>query len=146
MNLIGSKTLENLKQAFASEAKANRRYLYFASYAEMEGFNDVAAIFRATAEAETGHANGLLDFLAEAGDPDTGCPIGSSVDHLKSAIVGETYESVKGYPDMAMVALEEGFSDIAKWFEALAKSEKSHAERFHRALQTLQEKHPQASK
>ena len=72
MQLKGSRTEENLKAAFASEAQANRRYLYFANKADIEGQNDVSALFRSTAEGETGHAHGHLDYLAEVGDPATG--------------------------------------------------------------------------
>ena len=113
MSLSDSKTMENLKAAFAGESQANRRYLYFASKADVEGFNDAAAVFRSTAEGETGHAFGHLEFLAEVGDPATGEPIGSTSDNLKAAIAG--------------------------WFETLAKAERSHAGRFQKALDTLSE-------
>ena len=69
MSLKGTKTEENLKAAFAGESQANRRYLYFAQKADIEGYNDVAAVFRSTAEGETGHAHGHLEFLEEVGDP-----------------------------------------------------------------------------
>ena len=72
MSLKGSKTEDNLKDAFAGESQANRRYLYFAQKADIEGYNDVAAVFRSTAEGETGHAHGHLEFLEEVGDPATG--------------------------------------------------------------------------
>ena len=75
MSLKGSKTEENLKEAFAGESQANRRYLYFAQKADIEGYNDVAAVFRSTAEGETGHAHGHLEYLEEVGDPGTGMPI-----------------------------------------------------------------------
>ena len=68
-SLNGTKTHENLKDAFAGESQANRRYLYFANKADVEGQNDVAAVFRSTAEGETGHAHGHLDYLAQVGDP-----------------------------------------------------------------------------
>ena len=73
-DLNGSKTHENLKEAFAGESQANRRYLYFAQKADVEGYPDVAALFRSVAEGETGHAFGHFDFLAEVGDPVTGVP------------------------------------------------------------------------
>jgi len=76
--LKGTKTHDNLKAAFAGESQANRRYLYFANKADVEGQNDVAALFRSTAEGETGHAHGHLDYLAQVGDPATDLPIGSS--------------------------------------------------------------------
>ena len=75
--LKGTKTHDNLKAAFAGESQANRRYLYFANKADVEGQNDVAALFRSTAEGETGHAHGHLDYLAQVGDPATDLPIGS---------------------------------------------------------------------
>ena len=137
MSLKGSKTEENLKDAFAGESQANRRYLYFAQKADVEGYNDVSAVFRSTAEGETGHAHGHLEYLEEVGDPATGKPIGSTSDNLKAAIAGETYEYTDMYPGMAKSAREEGFEEIADWFETLAKAESSHANRFQKALDTL---------
>ncbi|GIX17657.1 MAG: rubrerythrin [Rhodothalassiaceae bacterium] len=136
-SLKGTKTEENLKAAFAGESQANRRYLYFAQKADVEGYNDVAAVFRSTAEGETGHAFGHLQFLEEVGDPATGKPIGSTAQNLEAAIAGETYEYTDMYPGMARTAREEGFDEIADWFETLAKAEKSHAGRFKKALETL---------
>jgi rubrerythrin len=135
--LKGSKTHGNLKAAFAGESQANRRYLYFAQKADVEGYNDVSAVFRSTAEGETGHAHGHLDYLAEVGDPATDEPIGSTALNLKSAIAGETHEYTDMYPGMAKTARTEGFSEIADWFETLAKAERSHANRFKKALDTL---------
>jgi rubrerythrin len=135
--LQGSKTETNLKEAFAGESQANRRYLYFAQKADVEGFNDVAAVFRSTAEGETGHAHGHLEYLAEVGDPATGKPIGETSLNLVSAVAGETHEYTDMYPGMARAARQEGFEEIADWFETLAKAEKSHAGRFQRALDTL---------
>ncbi len=89
-SLKGTKTEQNLKDAFAGESQANRRYLYFAQKADVEGYNDVAAVFRSTAEGETGHAHGHLEYLEEVGDPATGLPIGPTPDNLKAAIAGET--------------------------------------------------------
>ncbi len=137
--LKGSKTEENLKAAFAGESQANRRYLYFAQKADIEGCNDVAAVFRSTAEGETGHAHGHLEFLESVGDPATGLPIGNTALNLKAAIAGETHEYTDMYPSMARNAREEGFDEIADWFETLAKAEKSHAGRFQKALDSLSE-------
>jgi rubrerythrin len=106
MALKRSKTEDNLKHAFAGESQANRRYLYFAQKTDVEGYNDVSAVFRSTAEGETGHA-------------------------------GETYEYTDMYPGMAKTARDEGFGEIADWFETLAKAERSHANRFQKALDTL---------
>ena len=136
-NLKGSKTEGNLKAAFAGESQANRRYLYFAQKADVEGYNDVAAVFRSTAEGETGHAHGHLDYLAAVGDPATDLPIGSSRQNLKAAIAGETHEYTDMYPGMAKSARTEGFEEIADWFETLAKAERSHANRFQKALDQL---------
>ena len=136
-SLKGSRTEENLKAAFAGESQANRRYLYFAQKADVEGYNDISTVFRSTAEGETGHAHGHLEYLEEVGDPATGKPIGNTGDNLLSAIAGETHEYTDMYPGMARTAREEGFDEIADWFETLAKAEKSHAGRFQRALDAL---------
>ena len=134
MELKESKTAQNLKDAFAGESQANRRYLYFAQKADIEGAPDVAQVFRSTAEGETGHAHGHLEYLEEVGDPATGEPMGETEDNLKSAISGETHEYTDMYPGMARTAREEGFEEIADWFETLAKAEKSHAGKLKRTL------------
>jgi rubrerythrin len=136
-DLKNTKTHTNLKEAFAGESQANRRYLYFAKQADVEGYPDVAGLFRDTAEGETGHAHGHLDYLKPVGDPATGKPIGSTSKNLASAVAGETYEYTDMYPGMAKTARAEGFAEIADWFETLAKAEKSHAGRFQKALDTL---------
>ena len=136
-NLKGTRTEANLKAAFAGESQANRRYLYFAQKADVEGHNDVAAVFRSTAEGETGHAHGHLEFLEAVGAPATGLPIGPSRDNLKAAVAGETHEYTDMYPGMAMAAREDGFEEIADWFETLAKAERSHANRYQKALDAL---------
>ncbi len=135
--LAGTKTHENLKAAFAGESQANRRYLYFAKNADVEGHPDLAGLFRDTAEGETGHAHGHLDFLKQVGDPATGEPIGDTRKNLKAAIAGETYEYTEMYPGFAKQARQEGFEEIAEWFETLARAEKSHAGRFTKGLQSL---------
>ena len=134
----GSKTHKNLKEAFAGESQANRRYLYFARQADIEGYPDVGGLFRDTAEAETGHAHGHLDYLKVAGDPATDKPIGSTDKNLAAAVAGETYEYTEMYPGMARTARDEGFGEISEWFETLAKAEKSHAGRFQKALSGLE--------
>jgi rubrerythrin len=136
-SLSGTKTHQNLKDAFAGESQANRRYLYFAKVADVEGLPEIAGNFKETADGETGHAHGHLDYLKTAGDPATGLPIGNTELNLKSAIAGETHEYETMYPSMAKAAREEGFDDIAEWFETLAKAEKSHAGRFTKMLDTL---------
>ena len=137
-DLKGTKTHENLKAAFAGESQANRRYLYFARQADIEGYPDVGGLFRDTAEAETGHAHGHLDYLKQAGDPATDMPIGATDQNLEAAVAGETYEYTEMYPGMAKSAREESFDQIAEWFETLAKAEKSHAGRFQKALDGLE--------
>lgn len=141
-NLAGTKTHEHLKDAFAGESQANRRYLYFARRADIEGFPDIGGLFRDTSEAETGHAFGHLDFLKEVGDPATNEPIGNTEQNLKSSVAGETYEYTEMYPGMAKVAREEGFTEIAEWFETLARAEKSHAGRFSKGLAMIAGKEP----
>ena len=135
--LKGSKTHENLKAAFSGESQANRRYLYFAKVADIEGYPEIASNFRETAEGETGHAHGHLEFMEGVGDPATGLPIGGTSDNLKAAIAGETHEYTDMYPGMARTAREEGYEEIADWFETLAKAEKSHAGRFQQLLHTI---------
>src|SRR6266571_5225873 len=129
--LQGSKTHDNLKEAFAGESQANRRYLYFAQKA------DVAALFRSVAEGETGHAFGHFDFLAEVGDPVTGVEVGPTDANLKSAIEGETYEYTEMYPGFARTARDEGFEEVGEWLETLARAEKSHAGRFTQGLEQV---------
>src|ERR1700761_6004095 len=107
-NLKGTKTHENLKAAFAGESQANRRYLYFAKVADVEGQPEIAGLFRDTAEGETGHAHGHLDYLKSAGDPATDMVLGDSSLNLKSAVHGETYEYTTMYPGFAKTAREEG--------------------------------------
>jgi rubrerythrin len=136
-DLRGSKTLENLKTAFAGEAQANRRYLYFARLADSEGYPEVAELFREVAQHETGHAFGHMRFLKQVADPVTNLPIGSSRQNLTSCHEGETYEATQMYPGFAEVARAEGFGDLAKWFDSLAKVEKSHADLFAKALESL---------
>jgi rubrerythrin len=135
--LNGTKTHQNLKDAFAGESQANRRYLYFAKVADVEGYPEVSGLFKDTADGETGHAHGHLDYLKQVGDPATGLPIGNTEKNLKAAVAGETHEYETMYPGMAKVARQEGFEDIAEWFETLAKAEKSHAGRFQKAHDTL---------
>jgi rubrerythrin len=136
-NLKGSKTHKNLCDAFAGESQANRRYLYFAKQADVEGYPEIAGNFRETAEGETGHAHGHLDYLKPVGDPATGEPIGDTESNLRSAVAGETHEYTDMYPGMAKTARTEGFTEIADWFETLAKAEKSHAGRFSQLLKTI---------
>ena len=141
-SINGTKSHENLKNAFAGESQANRRYLYFARQADIEGYPDMGGLFRDTSEAETGHAFGHLDFLKEVGDPCTNVPIGTTEKNLKSAVEGETYEYTEMYPGFAKTARDEGLEELAEWFETLAKAEKSHAGRFNKGLQQVAGKDP----
>src|SRR3989442_630483 len=148
-SLRGTKSLANLKEAFAGESQANRRYLYFARVADIEGFPDMAGLLqdtaglsRDTADAETVHAWVHLDSLREFGDRVTDEPIGKTEKNLKSAVAGETYEYTQMYPGMAKTAREEGFPELAEWFETLAKAEKSHAGRFNKGLKQIAGKEP----
>jgi rubrerythrin len=136
-DLKGSKTQENLRDAFSGESQANRRYLYFAKAADIEGYPEIAGLFRDTAEGETGHAHGHLDYLKKVGDPGTDMPISDVGEMLASAVAGETHEYTDMYPGMAKTAREEGFNEIADWFETLAKAERSHAGKFQRALDDM---------
>jgi rubrerythrin len=135
--LKGTKTHENLKYAFAGESQANRRYLYFAKQADIEGYPEIAGLFRDTAEGETGHAHGHLNYLRKIGDPATEMPFDEVPAMLRSAVAGETHEYTDMYPGMAKTARQEGFSEIADWFETLAKAERSHAGKFQKALDTI---------
>ena len=97
-SLKGTRTEQNLKDAFAGESRANRRYLCFARNADVEGLKDLAAVFRSTAERKAGRAHGHLDYLEEVGDPATGKPIGLTGDNLKAAIASETHEYTDMFP------------------------------------------------
>ena len=137
-SLRGTETEHNLKDALAAESEANCRYRYFAQKADVEGYADVAAVFRSAADGKTGHVHGHLEYLEDAGDPASGKPIGLTGDNLKAALASEIHEYTDRYPGMARVARQEGFDEIADWFETLAKAEKSHAGRFQRALDALE--------
>ena len=136
-SLIGTKTAKHLQEAFARSSQIHMRYLYFAQQADNEGYQDISEVFRTTAVGETGHANGHLDFLAEVGDLVTGTAIGTTTDNLKAAIIYETCDHADMYPAMARTARDEGFDEIADWFETLAKALKVHGRRFQNALDTL---------
>lgn len=135
--LRGSRTEANLRAAFSRESQASRRFLYFAHQADVEGQPAAAAVFRAVAEGETGHALGHLDFLAEIGDPSTGLPMGETEENLESAAAGEYSEAVEVYPGFAAVARREGFDEIADWMESLSEAEQQNSDRFAKALTEL---------
>jgi len=133
----GTKSLENLKEAFARGAQMNRRYLYYARKADIEGHVEVGGMFRDVAEAETAHAFGHLDFLGNIDDPATGEPMGETMLNLRSAIASETRDCAEVYPGYAQVARDEGFDELAEWFEMLARAEGSHTVRLQQALDAL---------
>ena len=133
-SIVGTKTGKNLKAAFAKSAEAHRRYLYFAQKADIEGYNDVSAVFRSIAKGKTGDAHGQLEYLEGIGDPASATPIGSTTENLRAAIAAEAHESTDVYSGMAKTARDESFDDIADWFETLAKAVRSPYERFKKAL------------
>lgn len=135
--LSGTKTHQNLKAAFTRESEANRRYLWFAQQADIEGRPQIAALFRAVAEGETSHAFGHLEYLADVGDPASGEPIGETHENLRVAIAGEIDDATQMYPAYARTARAEGFDDIADWFESVARDEESHAARFTDGLEAI---------
>jgi rubrerythrin len=136
-DLTGTKTLENLQEAFARESQDNRRMLYFATKADVEGLPEVASLFRSVAEGETMHAFGHLDFLAELGEWTGTHGTSPAVACLEAALAMEVVEHTQMYPGFARTAREEGFDDVAEWFEVLVRSERSHAEHLARAVKAL---------
>jgi rubrerythrin len=135
--LANSKTIENLSAAFAAEAQANRRYLYFAKQADDEGQFEISGTLRAIAEVETAHAMRHLDFVRPVSDPVTHVSISDLKGMIESALKGEIYESSTMYPTFAKQAREEGFVEIAQWFEAVAGAEKIHVKAFQGILSNL---------
>jgi rubrerythrin len=135
--LAKSKTIENLRTAFAGESQANRRYTYFSRRADEEGYPEIAALFKSVADGETAHALRHFDYMKTVGDPVTNVPVTDVKGMLESAIKGETYEHTTMYPQFAETARREGFDEIAKWFETLAKAEKAHAGKYQEALNTM---------
>ncbi len=130
MNLKGSKTEANLQTAFAGESQARNKYTYFASKAKKEGYEQIAAIFLETAENEKEHAKMWYKLL-------NGGEINSTAENLKDAAAGENYEWTDMYAEFAKTAREEGFEDIAKKFEGVAKIEKEHEERYRKLLDNV---------
>ena len=128
--LKGSKTEQNLWEAFAGESQARNKYTYFASVAKKEGYEQIASIFLETAEQEKEHAKLHLKQLKGIGD---------TITNLKAASEGESHEWTDMYPRMANAAREEGFDDIANLFEGIGKIEKEHQERYKKLLANVQE-------
>ena len=130
MELKGSKTEQNLMTAFAGESQARNKYTYFASKAKKEGYEQIAAIFEETANNEKEHAKIWFKLL-------NGGEIPTTTDNLKAAAEGENYEWTDMYAEFAKVAKEEGFDQIAKLFEGVAKIEKEHEERYRKLLKNI---------
>ena len=129
MELKGSRTEKNLMAAFAGESQARNKYSYFASVARKEGYEQIAAIFEETANNEKEHAK--LWFKALGG-------IGNTAENLVAAANGENEEWTEMYPEFARVAREEGFIALALQFEAVAKIEKEHEERYRKLLENVE--------
>jgi rubrerythrin len=127
-DLEGSKTLENLKEAFAGESQANRRYLAFAKRADADGYHEVAKLFRAAAAAETVHAHAHLDAMDG---------VGSTEENLRAAIEGETHEFESMYPGMLAEAKREGFEKAEESFDHANRVERIHARLYKKALENL---------
>ena len=141
-SLTESKTHQNLIDAFAGESQAKRRYLYFAQQADVEGLPEIAGNFKETADGETRHAHGNLKYLAAVGDSPPGFPSATPKRISRPRSRATPTNTTRAHPSMAMSAREEGFDDIAEWFETRAKAEKSHTGRFQKMLETLKWNRP----
>lgn len=132
MNLKGSKTAANLLTAFAGESQARNKYTYYASVARKEGYQQIADIFEITANNEKEHAKLWFKYLHDGKIP-------STEENLKDAAAGENYEWTEMYKEFAETAKEEGFDEISKIMELIAKIEKEHEDRFRTLIQNLAE-------
>lgn len=131
-SLRGTKTEANLKTAFAGESMARNKYSYWAGQARKDGYQQIAAIFEETANHERAHAKTLFKLLEGGGIKDT-------VSNLKAAIEGENHEWTTMYKEFAQTAREEGFEEIAKTLENIAKAEVMHEERYKALLKNIEE-------
>jgi len=131
MELKGSRTEANLLAAFAGESQARNKYTYYASKARKEGYEQIAAFFEETANNEKEHAKIWFKLLHGGEIPDT-------MTNLKDGIAGENYEWTEMYAELAKVAREEGFTQIAALFEGVAKIEKEHEERYRKLLLNIE--------
>ena len=125
----GTETEKNLRNAFSGESEARNKYTYFASVAKKEGYEQIAALFRDTADNEKEHAKMWFKELNGIGD---------TADNLKAAAEGENYEWTEMYESFAKQAREEGFEPIAKMFEGVMKIEKAHEERYRTLLKNIE--------
>ncbi len=130
-NLKGTKTEANLLEAFAGESMARNKYTYYASKAKKEGYEQIAALFEETAHNEREHAKIWFKLLHDG--------VADTMTNLKDAAAGENYEWTDMYANFAKVAKEEGFNDIARLFEGVAKIEKEHEERYLALLKNIEE-------
>jgi rubrerythrin len=130
MDLKGSKTWKNLEEAFAGESQARNKYTYFASVAKKEGYQQIAAIFQETADNEKEHAKMALKFMEGIGDTKA---------NLKAAAEGENYEWTSMYKEFAATAREEGFAEIAHFFEKVGEVEADHEKRYLALLKNLEQ-------
>ncbi|AQS60587.1 rubrerythrin family protein [Desulforamulus ferrireducens] len=130
MNLKGTRTEQNLKEAFSGESQARNKYTYWASVAKREGYEQIAAIFLETADNEKEHAKRLFKFLNGITDTKT---------HLKEAAAGENYEYTNMYVEFEKVAREEGFDEIADVFREIGEVEEEHEKRFLALLKNIEE-------
>ncbi len=128
---VGTKTEQNLREAFAGESQARNKYTYFASVAKKAGYEQIAALFLKTAENEKEHAKMWFKALGELGDTEA---------NLKAAAEGENYEWTDMYERMAKDAEEEGFPELAAQFRGVGAIEKHHEERYRKLLQNVEEK------
>lgn len=141
-SLKGTQTEKNLLTAFAGESQARNRYSYFASQAKKEGYEQISAIFLETADNEKEHAKRLFKFL-EGGEVEV-CgafpagKIGTTAENLKEAAAGENYEYTRMYPEFAKIAEQEGFSEIAAVFMAIANAERQHEKRYLGLLKNIE--------
>ena len=127
-SLKGTKTEKNLMAAFIGESQARNKYTYFASKAKKEGYEQISALFKETADNEKEHAEIWFEYLDGINDTES---------NLQAAMDGEEYEYENMYPEFAKVAKEEGFLEIAKKFELVAKIEEKHYERYKRLLENV---------
>jgi len=136
-DLQTSRTLENLKAAFAADCQDAARHRYFATRADLEGQLSASMLFRAAKEGQSSRAQGHLDFLSAVSDPVTRLPIGTTEENLRAAISRTTYEGETMYVAFAKTAREEGFDSVADWFESLAAAERELEHHFKQALAKL---------
>jgi rubrerythrin len=144
-----TQTIQNLAKAFIGESQARNRYTFYAKIAQEEGYEQIAEIFLMTADNEKEHAHWLFKLINELKKKEEGdlseilveaaAPTiyGTTVDNLKAAIVGESYENTKMYPEFAATAQKEGFPDIAKRLGSISIAERHHEERYKKLLDVV---------